>query len=325
MSHIKAGHILSIYTDIKAQQYKYKGHNNGINNGNDGGNDDSENNNGMVYVRKYIHTMLAGATELTVGQPLDRLKIYYQTPIHSRGESLRLPTPSNWRYWYAGNLPAAIQRCALYFPTITMSSSLTDIMITDNTSNTSLLIKPFIVSSAVTPYVTIFEFIKNIQQQHHTFMNNPNAKYGTSNNSITSSIITTSTNKRGIYGIVKTYGLGNLSAAWFPTFGREYFFAGGMLVIQPMLAHTIADNYPNIPTGVGWAISSLGASSISQIISQPLDTWKTRIELAPRTSIWETARNIPINQLWSGLTPRIIRGAWTFGCINGVLKYLDGR
>lgn len=281
-------------------------------NGKNGENYSNGSDNGMMtyhreWLRKYIHTMIAGGVELTVGQPLDRIKIYYQTPITQRNGTLLYPTFKNWRYWYAGNSASMIQRCGIYFPGITASSQLASNIIPDANSVYSMILKPLIVSVLVSPYVTLFESVKNIKQR--SFINS----------------------ELSIYKIIKQNGTRRLFAAWFPTLGREYFFAGGMLVFQPVIADKLhsSDKYyilssnSSVSTLGIWVASSLLSSTISQAVSQPLDTWKTRIELKPDVSIWTTIREIPARQLWSGLTPRIIRGAWTFGCINAILHYLE--
>lgn len=314
------------------------------------------------WLRKYSNTAIAAAAELTLGQPLDRLKVHYQTPAWSRVGALPPFTPNNWYYWYAGNYPAMLQRCGIYFPAITASAGLADTLLTDQEATTTRIMKPLIVSCMVTPYVTLFEAIKSQQQ------------LGGQQKTITPGY------HLSIRDIIKNKKSGGhwLLAAWLPTLCREYFFVGGMLILQPLIAehiHNYLDNRyshqdlkttsdaqtrislphiallsklpsdarpPNPYTvtapdtikqtsnntinmeSVGiWAISSLIASAISQAISQPLDTWKTRIEIQPTTSIWTTASSIPLRMWWSGLAPRIIRGAWTFACINAILRMLE--
>lgn len=286
------------------------------------------------WLRKYIDTAIASAVELTVGQPLDRLKIHYQsqnTKAHtnitnivnninaSSNNMIRnkyIPKSSssssfgiNWRYWYAGTIPSAIQRCGIYFPGIKAAEELTNNIINKDAKLEGYIFKPFIVSAVVTPYVTLFDAFKTYRQQ----------SAGTS---------ASSRHTLPILEIWKERGTKSLMRAWFPTFSREYCFVGGMLILQPY-----AHNYLNqtLDSGqysslVPWIGSSLGASIISQVVSQPLDVWKTYIEIHPQQSIWVSLRHITFNNntslLWTGLAPRVIRGAWTFGCVNAIIHYL---
>lgn len=252
----------------------------------------------IQWITKYIHTAIAAGCELTLGQPLDRLKIHYQTPLTERSPIQF----SNWRYWYAGNIPAIVQRCGIYLPGITAAAGVADILIVDKDSLTSRLCKPLIVSGLVSPYVTVFEFIKNYQQQQYLDIHSDKSRLTT-------------------YNIIKNNKTRDLTRALLPTMGREYCFVSGMLVLQPIFAKYITNQY-NSNNIITWIVSSMSASAISQVLSQPLDTWKTRIELYPDQPIMNTLRSIPVAQLWSGMWPRIIRGAWTFGCVNMVLQYL---
>jgi len=295
------------------------------------------------WFKKYINTALASGVELTIGQPLDRLKIQYQIQ-NSGNMSKQMMNIKNWKYWYAGIVPSAIQRCGIYFPGIKLAEVLSNNMIDTHNNNgiQQCIFKPFIVSAIVTPYVTLFDAFKNYRQQLTMSTNNTNNTNSTNNTNKSNNI-----SKTNLLGIWKERGTRSLMRAWFPTFSREYCFIGGMLILQPNIYNYMNHKIDSVKYGelTAWIVSSLMASVISQMISQPLDVWKTNIEINSTQSIWKTMYNITFSSdkteskgtnksisrstnmgrtmLLAGLIPRVIRGAWTFGCINAILSYLS--
>lgn len=255
-----------------------------------------------ISLEQYRKTACISAFELVLGLPLDRIKIELQ-----QGVKIIKPSQPYLKYWYAGNIPSLIQRCIIYMPAIKLTSAYC--------ADMSPYMKPFIVAGVISPYVSFFEGIKTAQQKNVW----PNAK----NNNMISII------KHVIYDIKKP---NILFAAIIPTYLREYFFVTGMLTLQPALYNMLLvpnnnlylSNIPLTP------LSCLGASIISQTISQPFDVVKTRIELTPTYSMIDIFAKLKKEKYqngwrsvyYAGWLPRVIRGMWTFTCMNYLIDFV---
>lgn len=260
-----------------------------------------------ISLDQYRKTACISAFELVIGLPLDRIKIELQ-----QGAKTIKPTQPYLKYWYAGNIPSLIQRCIIYMPAIKLTGAYC--------ANMPEYMKPFIVAGVISPYVSFFEGIKTAQQKQVW----PLAK---SNNM--SSII-----RHVIYEVKKP---SLLFASIIPTYLREYCFVTGMLTLQPILYSKLincntfgfkiettkqekSQEYNKVYT----ALSCLCASIICQTISQPFDVIKTRIELQPTANVSDIITILKQNQCqygwrsvyYAGWLPRVIRGMWTFTCMN---------
>ncbi len=256
-----------------------------------------------ITLDKYRKTACISAFELVLGLPLDRIKIELQQPARQ----IRATRPY-LKYWYAGNIPSLIQRCIIYMPAI----QLTHIAINPELSS---YIKSFIIAGVISPYVSFFEGIKTAQQK--------NVWSGAKNNSMASII------KHVIRDIKKPE---LLFASIIPTYFREYCFVTGMVALQPSIYKMVSANdkkYNNLKIPFT-PISCLCASIICQTISQPFDVIKTRMELNPTHSIIDIVAKLKNEQTrygwrsvyYAGWLPRVIRGMWTFTCMNYLINFV---
>jgi len=273
----------------------------------------------QISLEQYRKTACISAFELVLGLPLDRIKIELQ-----QGEKKIKPTRPYLKYWYAGNVPSLIQRCVIYMPAIKITNSYCD--------DKPGYIKPFIVAGVISPYVSLFEGIKTAQQK--------NVLQNTKSNSMTSII------RHIVYEINRP---SLLFVSTVPTYLRECCFVGGMIALQPMLYSKLVE-YNTFGISTPWsrnlntttevlpqnkvklyaAVSCLFASLISQTISQPFDVIKTRIELQPTTKVADIFAKLRQNQLhygwrsvyYAGWLPRVIRGMWTFTCMNYFISFI---
>lgn len=263
----------------------------------------------MTTLDIYGKTACISAFELILGLPLDRIKVELQ-----HGTRKIQPVRPYLNYWYAGNVPSLIQRCTVYMPLI---------KITDKyCSDLPEYIKPFIVAGVISPYVSFFEGIKTAQQKDvWKFID-----------STTKNKIPSMTNI--INHIINDVGKPNLLfASIIPTYIREYCFVSGMLVIQPYMHKLLSRNQTfAAKQELNYPLSCLGASLICQTISQPIDVIKTRIELNPTHKLRHvitsmlTEHNTNIYDLrniyYAGWLPRVIRGMWTFICMNYLINFI---
>jgi hypothetical protein len=269
---------------------------------------------GGISLEQYRKTACISAFELGLGLPLDRIKIELQ-----QGEKKIKPTRPYLKYWYAGNVPSLIQRCVIYMPAIKITNSYCD--------DKPGYIKPFIVAGVISPYVSLFEGLKTAQQKNVW-------QTAKSNNMV--SII-----RHIVYEINKP---SRLVVSIVPTYLRECCFVGGMISLQPMLysklmeyntfgfkiENTTTDVIPQNKVNLYAALSCLFASLISQTLSQPFDVIKTRIELQPTAKVADIFAKLRQNQLhygwrsvyYAGWLPRVIRGMWTFTCMNYFINFI---
>lgn len=256
-----------------------------------------------ISFEQYRKTACISAFELVLGLPLDRIKIELQ-----QGVKTIKPTQHYLKYWYAGNVPSLIQRCIIYMPAIKLTSAYC--------ADMSPYMKPFIVAGIISPYVSFFEGIKTAQQKKVW----PESK----NNNMTSII------KHVMYDIKKP---SLLFASITPTYLREYCFVTGMITLQPALYNmlSVTINQKNIEQTVYTkTLSCLSASIICQTMSQPVDVVKTRMELNPKYSIIDVFAKLKNEQCqhgwrsvyYAGWLPRVIRGMWTFTCMNYLIDFV---
>ena len=159
------------------------------------------------------------------------------------------------------------------------------------------------VSSLITPGVSFFENIKTKQQ--------------ISNYRRKSSFYIT----KDLY---KKHGIGGIIPSYNSTFLRELCYCSGLLLLTPIIANNInvGGHYTN--HFLGGAISGM----ISQSLSQPFDTIKTRQEKS-KTPFVHVFRTIVKEEgfltLWNGVMPRCIRGMWSISCMSLMFEFLKDR
>lgn len=283
-------------------------------------------------IKSYFISASGALAELSLGLPLDRIKISRQAgvPVKWTGHA---SVQSVARYWYAGNVPSIIQRCGIYLPVIQMGNALYNRLAYPklpecDRASSELVVKPLIISGVITPYVTLFEGLKTAQQQgplktYPEYVTRHLAK-GPGAESMTSILRAVNT--------ARAPGL--LFTGYIPTWGREFCFVAGMCVIQPMVSATIYQYIPQLAlayTTVPVTIfGSVFASFVCQTISQPLDVLKTKCELQPGvplsgqvSELWQTCKQTGFRStLYKGWLPRVTRGVWTFTCMRLVTDYL---
>ncbi len=88
-----------------------------------------------TFINIYKYAGVASLFELTLGQPLDRIKIEHQSNSNLNNSkysnNLNNSNLNNkWyqnrslSYWYAGNFTSIIQRCGIYLPMIYISNNM---------------------------------------------------------------------------------------------------------------------------------------------------------------------------------------------------------
>lgn len=278
----------------------------------------------------YQINVLAALCELTLGQPLDRLKIGLQT-----GASIRqIIQSAGWRGWYAGHTPSIINRCFIYLPGIQWTNNLYNrdmqpwICFAGGVSpiTSQMIIKPLVVSAVISPYVSMFEGLKLAQQLGYQKIYPPSIQ-----SYINSGPHTTQPNTyQLIRGVIKSGQPWVLFAGFWPTFARETAFISGMCAVQPLITNTLAGlGSPN--PEIDRVAGALIASFICQTLSQPFDVLKTRREFAPSAdwslvidSVWKDIKNNgPRVVLFSGWLPRCLRGVWTFYSVSAIRDALS--
>lgn len=293
---------------------------------------DSMNESSQKLIKSYFISASGALAELTLGLPLDRIKISRQAGVPVKWTGHR-SLQSMARYWYAGNVPSIIQRCGVYLPAIQMGNALYNSVVNplireSDRAKSELIVKPFIISGLVMPYVTLFEGLKTAQQQgarrtYPEYVTRHLAE-GAKGESMTSILRAVNT--------ARAPGL--LFTGHIPTWGREFCFVSGMCVIQPMVSATVYQYIPHLALAYSTVpvtiFGSVFASFVCQTVSQPLDVLKTRCELRPSvplsgqvSELWYTCKSKGFrNTLYRGWLPRVTRGIWTFTCMRLVTDYL---
>lgn len=233
--------------------------------------------------------------EIAGGQPLDRWKMNLQLPPKSRLSMTQLLKlgPSEF---YSASTTSILQRSILYIPSIYIINDYCDKNINND------LIKPFLISAFVTPQVSIFESLKTDQQIKNVRNINLMKIYS---------------NK------LKINGINGVFPSPVSTFLREASFSAGICIFTPIINNkldTINNNSYN--SFLGGMISGF----ITQLISQPFDTIKSRQEYKYKNSFIKTIKLIykenGVKSFFLGTTPRCIRGMWTLGCLSYITTNL---
>lgn len=98
------------------------------------------------------------------------------------------------------------------------------------------------------------------------------------------------------------------------TYLRESCFITGLTIGVPLLEQ---QGYSN-------TISCILAGAIAQCLSQPFDTIKT-IQEQKQIGFKSAYKTKTLPQLWIGLPPRLLRGIWTFYCMNYISKHINDQ
>jgi len=338
---------------------------------------DNNNNERMAKLPAYQINVLAALGELSLGLPLDRIKIGMQSGSTFRqilypqtygnylmnGVPHRFRTSMNLSYWFAGHTPSIINRCFIYLPGIVyLNTEYTQkiepwlCVVTGCPRLASqALIKPILVSLAISPYVCLFEGLKLTQQLGYQRVYPPEIHKFITNGikTVPSTIITVPTTYQPttyqpttyqpttyqlIRGVMNSGRGGILFASFWPTFARETLFISGMCVAQPQITHwfqtvEISTSGLIFSTETARVLGSLVASFACQTISQPFDVLKTRRETMPSFNwflVIQTLREDIKNKgtrpvLFSGWLPRCIRGVWTFYSVSAIRDWLTSK
>jgi hypothetical protein len=159
--------------------------------------DNNDKNRTNIKLSGYLVNVLAALGELSIGLPLDRIKIGLQSGAKFRDILIPNLIPSgaiqgtqsrssrfgvlryhidrlgnSAKYWFAGHTPSIINRCFIYLPGISLlNTGYTNIMEPwicwvggCPKLISQALIKPVVVSAIISPYVAIFEGLKLVQQ-----------------------------------------------------------------------------------------------------------------------------------------------------------------
>lgn len=326
----------------------------------------------------YQINVLAALGELTLGLPLDRIKIglqsgstyreiFKQNMVSSGQISVSrspefgsprnlLPTRfrTNISYWFAGHTPSIINRCFIYLPGIAFLNSgysnhiepwLCDAGSCSRPIS-QIIVKPIIVSALISPYVSLFEGFKLVQQLGHQKV------YPQEINKFIS-VSTPITYQPSIYqlvrGVINSGKPGILFASFWPTFARETAFICGMCAIQPRITNHLitaetdisgalfspmmssSNTIALLSSETARVLGSLVASFGCQTISQPFDVLKTRRECNPATQWSQLIENMKTDiknkgarvTLFAGWLPRCIRGVWTFYSVSVIRDWLS--
>ena len=105
------------------------------------------------------------------------------------------------------------------------------------------------------------------------------------------------------------------------TFARELCYCTGLLVLSPMIAKRIEIGNKHISAFIGGCLAAI----VSQSVSQPFDTIKTRQEkykTSVRTVVRELMKHENVFSLWRGVMPRCIRGMWSISCMSVMMNLI---
>ena len=124
--------------------------------------------------------------------------------------------------------------------------------------------------------------------------------------------------------LYNNYGLGGLIPSYYSTFAREFCYCTGLLLLSPLFANRIDTGSIYTNHFIGGGIAGI----VSQTLSQPFDTIKTRQEKY-KIPILQVLKDIlkkeGISTLWSGVIPRCIRGMWSISCMSLMFELLKDR
>lgn len=102
--------------------------------------------------------------------------------------------------------------------------------------------------------------------------------------------------------------------SFLSTYCRELFFISGMTIVVPELKKY----------GYNDVSSAIIAATLSQFASQPFDTIKT-IQEHKQIGFMKALKGQTINSLWRGVTPRVLRGIWSFYCMNYIAQMINNQ
>ena len=254
-----------------------------------------------IYVKTKIAS-LSSIIEVLGGQPIDRWKINSQLLVSDKLSFRKLIFMGS-KNLYAGLKTSLVYNCFFYFPAIYALDTVWDYKYKKNNGMLDNINKCLFVSSLISPIVSCFENIKTDQQ-----VNNLRDKSMTY-------ILKKRYNEYGIRGIMPSY---------YSTFYRETIYCGGLLILSPILSKKIKTNNIYVNNFLGGALAGL----ISQVISQPFDTIKTRQEKYKSNMIDTFKLMIKrerIKTFWDGCIPRCIRGMWSISCMSIMFHYLKDK
>ena len=188
-----------------------------------------------------------------------------------------------------------IQRCFFYVPIIYLGCDVWNAHLKLSDPLQNAIAASCFTSTLVTPSVSCFEVLKLEQQLSRNL----------------GQVKPMGQIFRHLYG---TYGLTGIFPTLFTTFGRETFFAAGIVFISPAVHEYLKEEY-NIDSIIAAGCS---AGILTQMLTHPFDTIKTWQE-KKKTGFFRSVKDIYRNEggmfFMNGLTPRCARGCWTFTCL----------
>ena len=236
---------------------------------------------------------VAAFVEVMGGQPIDRWKTNSQLHKNDRIPFIKL-IRSGPRTLYAGLSTCLGYSCLFYFPSIYILENVWDKKYKKNDGYLDSLNKCLFVSSFISTGVSWFEGVKTDQQV----------------NKLQNKNIFQITKKR-----YAQYGTTGIMPAYYSTFAREFCYCSGLLLLSPVIANKLETGNSYVNHFVGGGVAGL----ISQSISQPFDTIKTRQEKY-KVTITDVIKYMRRNEnwlvLWNGGLARCIRGIWSVSCMS---------
>ena len=246
------------------------------------------------FTKTITMSSAAAFVEVMGGQPLDRWKVNIQLPPQER-MSFRNLIRSGHRNLYAGISTCLGYSCVFYFPAIYGLEHIYNRFGIHNDFSKTLFVTTFISSG-----VSWFEGVKTDQQ-----VNNYRNKH----------IFEISKDR------FKQYGIRGIMPSYPMTFARELCYCSGLLVLSPMIAKHIDIGNKHISAFIGGCLAAI----VSQSVSQPFDTIKTRQEkykTSVRTVVRELMKYENVFSLWRGVMPRCIRGMWSISCMSVMMNLI---
>jgi len=245
---------------------------------------------------------IAAFFEVMGGHPIDRWKVNSQMHKVDRMPFTKL-IRSGPRTLYAGLSTCLAYGCGFYFPSIYILENVWDKKYKKNDGYVDSLNKCLFVSSVISTGVSWFEGVKTDQQV----------------NKLQNKNIFQITKKR-----YAQYGMGGIMPAYYSTLAREFCYCSGLLLLSPIIANRLETGNTYTNHFIGGAIAGL----ISQSLSQPFDTIKTRQEKY-KIKIIDVIKYINKYEnwriLWNGGLARCIRGVWSISCMSLMHHYLQNH
>lgn len=307
----------------------------------------------------YQINVLAALGELSLGLPLDRIKVGLQSGSTYReifkqnmassgqipGTQTRSPkfgsprniwphrfyTNINLSYWFAGHTPSIINRCFIYLPGIAYFNTGYSKHIEPWVCwaggcpklASQAIVKPILVSALISPYVALFEGLKLTQQLgiQRVYPREIHKFIGSQTTGYPSTTPPVSpTTYQLIRGVISSRRSEILFASFWPTFARETAFISGMCVIQPLATQYLINSETMNNKESARVLGSLIASFACQTISQPFDVLKTRRECQPSNKWSQIIEHLKIDIKNKGARTVLFAG-WLPRCIRGVWTF----